>query len=168
MAVFEQGGGAYGQGGFDDFHEGFEVAEESLGKSAAEECLEYVVVAEVAEGYAVEVVGVHELIEDVGAEHEGLGYEEGGWGFAAVLHDHSVEKGEASAFAAERSVSNSGEVAVLVESVALEYGDYALVLHATVCDDGFEDDLAVGVDVLELVPGDAFEYLGDGEEGATR
>ena len=76
-----------------------------------------------------------------------------------------VDESQAAAFASQRTFTDTGKVGVAVEAVALEDGHHALVLHLAVLDNGFEDDLAVGIHVLQGIPGDGFQEFGDGEHG---
>jgi len=170
MAVFEQRRGADGNWLAYDFKEGHQVVGQSLGEARVEEVAQDFVVGDVAQGHLVEFVCVHEFVEDVGAEDDGLRNHDACVGKlveVGVPLDDVVDEGDAAPFSAEASVADPGEVGVLVEAVAVEDGDDALVLHAAVGDDGVEDDLAVGVDVLEGVPGDVSKELGDGEQGAA-
>ena len=82
-----------------------------------------------------------------------------------ALHD-VVEEGQSPTLSAERAVADTGEVGILVELAAVEDGHDTDVLHAAVLDDGVEYNLAVGVDILQLVPGDVAEELRHGEDGA--
>ena len=168
VGVLEQAAGADGDGSVHDVEEGLQVADEPHGEACVEEVGEDVLVGDVAERKLVEVVGVHELVEDVGAEHDGLGDADGDaflFVEVGVASEQMVDEGEAATFPSEAALADAGEVAVLVEALALEDCHDALVLHPAVGDDGVEDDGAVGVDVLQAVPGDALQEFGDGEEG---
>ena len=77
-----------------------------------------------------------------------------------------VDEGQAAPFAAQRAVADAGEVGVAVEAFALEHRHHALVLHAAVADDGVEDDLAVGIHVLQFMPGDVLEECRHGEDSS--
>ena len=59
-------------------------------------------------------------------------------------------------------------MAETVELLTVENGHYALVLEMAVLYDGIVDNLAVGIDILEPVPGDALEKGRHGEDGAGR
>ena len=128
--------------------------------------LEYFFVGYVAECNLVEVVRVHKLVEDVGAEYDGLGDADGDAFFiieVGVPSQQVVDEGKAAAFASKTAFANACEVAVLVETFSLEDCHDALILHASVGNDGIEDDGSVCVDVLQAFPCDAFEEFGDGE-----
>jgi hypothetical protein len=107
----------------------------------------------------VEVVCVHKLVEDVGAEHDGLGDADGdAFAFIQVWvsSQQMVDEGKATAFSSKAAFANACEVAVLVETLSLEDCHYALILHAPVGNDGIENDGSVCVDVLQAFPCDAF------------
>ena len=82
-----------------------------------------------------------------------------------VLHQ-VVDKGQTAAFASQRAVADACKVGVSVETVALEHGHHTLVFHLAVLDDGLEDEFPVGVHVLQAVPRDGPQELGNGEHGA--
>ena len=130
--------------------------------------LEDDIVGSVAQGDSPQVVRVHELVEEVGTEHDRLRYLHGGvlkLVELGVALDDVVEECQATALAAQRAVANAGEVGVTVELQAVEDGHHADVLHVAVLHDGIEDDLAVGIHILQLVPRDGFQELRDGEDG---
>ena len=123
-----------------------------------EECIEDLFVSAVAQSDRIELVGVHKLVEDVGTQHHRF-RDHGRCREVFVSGEHSVDEGKATSFASQRSVADAGEVAVLVEAFALEHSHYAVVLHLSVCHNGIEGDLAMGIDVLERVPSDVLQEL---------
>ena len=187
VRVFEQRRRTCSDGALDHFEERLEVAEQTLRQTSAQEGCEDLFVGRIAQRKRIELVLVHELVEDVGAEHDGLGDAHARLllqflrGFvesdvaqeafgAEVLQvgvpaHEVVEEGEAASLAAERAIADACKVGILVEASALEHGHHALVLHATIGDDGLEDPLAVCLDVLQTAPRDALEEVGHGEEG---
>ena len=116
-----------------------------------------------------EIVLVHELVEEVGTEHHGLGNLHVGVlkpvQFRMALDD-VVEKCQATALTTQRTIADACEVCKAVELQAVEDGDDTDVLHATILHDGIEDNLAVSVEVLQFVPRDRFQELRHGEDGA--
>ena len=69
-----------------------------------EEVLEYLFVGDVGECYFVEGVGLHELVEDVGAEHECLGDEHLEVFMLVEVGtalDDIIKEGESASFASE-------------------------------------------------------------------
>ena len=169
MRVFEQRRRAHGDGRLHHVEEGEEVFDQTVGQLGLEEIAQDGGVVHVRQGHLVEVVGLHELVEHVGTEHHGLGDGYAGvvelLEFGMALHQ-VVDEGQATALASQRAFADAGKVGVAVEAVALEDGHHALVLHLAVLDDGFEDNLPVGIHVLQGVPGDGFQEFGDGEHGA--
>ena len=167
MGIFEERGGADGDGFGDYLQIGDEVVAQPLREMRLEEAGEDFFVGGFAERQRIEFVRLHELVEDVGAEHHGAGEQHRGvvkTVEVGVTKDDVVEERQAAPFSAERTIADALEVAVLVKAVAIEDGDHTLVLHAPIAHDGVEDDLTVGVDVLEFVPGDVAEELGNGEK----
>ena len=79
--------------------------------------------------------------------------------------DNIVEERQTAALASQRSLTDAGEVAVGVELQTVEHSHHADVLHPSVLHDGVEDDLTVGVDILQLVPRDMFQERRHGEDG---
>ena len=123
----------------------------------------------IGECHGVEVVVLHELVEDVGTQHQGLGYaylhvgdglEDG------MLLQEMVNEGDAATLASERAFADAGKVRESVETATKVLGHHATVLHLAVAHDGIEDDLAVLGYILIGIVGEAFEKLRQGEHGA--
>ncbi len=170
MRVLEQTAAAHGYGASDHLQEGLQVAQQAHGEARAQEMGQHLLVGDVAQCHLVEVIGIHELVEDVGTEHHGLGYSHG-----HALHlvevgvtlEQVVDEGQAASLAAQTAITDAGKVGILVETLALEHGHHALVLHPAVGHDSVQDNLSVCVHVLQALPGDALEKLRDGEEGTA-
>ena len=152
---------------FHHVEEGHKVVGQAFGQSRVEESLENVLVVGVAQCELVEFVGVHELVEDVGAQHNRFGDDH----FKVVVLvdilvflDNVVDERQSASFPAERPLTNAGEVAVLVEPVAVEHGHDAPVSHLAVGDDGIEDVLPVLVHVLQSLVSDFLKKFRDGEQ----
>ncbi len=71
MGVFEKAGTSDRYRGVDHLEECEKIVFDSARKLAFEEVAENFFVRRIAEGYGVEAVRLHELIENVGAEHNG-------------------------------------------------------------------------------------------------
>ena len=134
-----------------------------------EESPKYLLVGHIGERDAVEVVALHELVEYVCTQHNGL----------RDSHRHAlksvevlvalyyvVEESEAAALAAERPLADACEVAERVEALTVEDSHHALVLHPAVGYDGVVYNLAVLVDILERLPCYSLQELGYREQGA--
>ena len=80
--------------------------------------------------------------------------------------DDVVEESQATALTTQRAVANTGKVGKAVELQAVEYGYHTDILHATVLYDGIEDNLSVGIQVLQLVPRHSLQELRHREDGA--
>ncbi len=78
MAVFEQRRRAHRQRPVDHIKQRKEVLDQPLGQARGQEVGEYLVVGQVAQGHRVEIVVRHKLVEDVGAQHHGARYRDGG------------------------------------------------------------------------------------------
>ena len=168
MAVLKERARPYGYGGVGGVEEGEEVGYVAAGQLRLEKPLKDELVGGVAQCRGVEVVELHKLVEDVGAEHHRLGYARRSPGklvhLGVRLYD-VVEEGEATALASERSVADAREVGVAVKLAAVEHRHHADVFHVAVLHYGVEDDLAVGVHVLQLVPRHLLQKLAHGEDG---
>ena len=77
-----------------------------------------------------------------------------------------VEKCQTSALASQRPLAYAGEMAVGVELVAVELSHHSDILHLSILHNGLEDNLSVGIHVLQLVPCDMLEESRYGEYGA--
>ena len=80
-----------------------EVGYQRVGQLCMQERLQDVFVAGIAQGYLVEVVTLHELVEDVGTEDDGLRYLHGGILELAEVGMHLndvVEKRQSASFSA--------------------------------------------------------------------
>ena len=113
--------------------------------------VQYLVVAGITESDLVKVVLLHELVEEVGTQHNGFGY--------VYLHareavelgmalDNIVEKCQSTPFSAQRSIADTCEVGIAVELHAVEHGHHAKVFHVAIAHNGLEDNLSVCVNIL--------------------
>ena len=62
---------------------------------------------------------------------------------------HVVNESQAASLSSQRTITDTGKIGITVETVALEHGYHSLVFHLAVFYDGFENYLAVGIDVLK-------------------
>ncbi len=79
-----------------------------------------------------------------------------------------VEESQSTPFASQRAVADACEVAVRVEAVAAEQRHNTLILHVTILHYGIEDNLAVGINILQLVPGHRLQKRRHRENGTRR
>ena len=167
VAVLQQAAGTYGDGAAGGVDEGFAVGNQSVGKCGFTEGLEDGGVGDVRKCQGIQGVTVHELFEDVGAEHHGFGNHHRGIlpfvKFGVVLH-HAVNEGQSAAFASEAAVSDACKVGITVETVAAEDCHHALVLHSAVADDGLKNHLPVVVEVLKIVDAELFDEFCGGKQ----
>ena len=87
VRVFEQARRAHGDGAAHHFEEGQYVVFEAFGQGGVEKVLQDFLVGQVGEGHLVEVVALHEFVEDVGAEYNGLGHR---YAHAFVIFEYGV------------------------------------------------------------------------------
>ena len=148
--------------------EGEEVGHQRVGQLCPEEVFQDFLIAGIAQCNLIEIVRLHELVEDVRTEHDGLrdtdlGVIETG---ELRMHLHDVVKeSQATSLASQRAVADAGEVGIAVVLVTVEDSHHADVLHVTVLHDGIEDDLPVDIHILKLVPSDVLEIFRHGEDG---
>ena len=136
---------------------------------SAESSEDFAVVG-IGEGDGIKVVGVHKLLEDVGAEDHRLRNHHRGIVEAVdrgMALDDVVDESQTAAFSTQRAFTDTGKVGVLVEAVAFEHRHHALVLHAAVAHDGVKDDLSVGIKVLQLIPREGADEFGQRKHGAA-
>ena len=168
MRILEQRRRAHGNRRLDGLEEGEEVGYQCIGQLCFHEVLQYLLVGRVAQGYRPQVVLVHELVEEVGTQHDGLRNLHRGIlelvQFRMTLDD-VIQERQATALATQRTVADAGKVGKAVELQAVEDGHHADVLHPSILHDGVEDDLTVSVQVLQLVPRHRLQELADGEDG---
>ena len=167
VAVLEQRRRAYCQRAIHHIEQRIEVEHQPRRQICRKEAFEYLLVGGVAQGYWIEVVGAHKLIEDVGAQHHG----------ARNLHTHAIEivelrillddavdKRQASALAAQRALPDAGKVAVMVEAVALEHCHHAAVLHLAILHNKVEYQLAHRPVFFNMLVAVHLHHLGNGEQ----
>ena len=111
------------------------------------EGFEYLFVGAVAQSNRIKLIDVHELVEDIGTQYHGL-RDHGRCREVFVTGEHTVDEGEATSFSSQRPIADAGEVAVLVETLALEHSHNAMVLHLSVGNNGVEGDLSMCINIL--------------------
>ena len=162
MGVLQQGRRTDGDRCLDGVEEDEEVLYEVVGQLCLEEVLEDDLVGRIAQRDGPQVVVVHEAVEEVGTEHHRLGNLHGSIAklveFGMALDD-IVQEGQATALTAQRTLTDAGEVGIAVELQSVEHGHHTDILHASVLYDGIEDNLTVGIHILQLVPRDLLQEL---------
>jgi len=170
VAVFEQRTGAYRDGAAGGFNEGEDVALQTCRKCGAAEGIEDDGIVGIGERKLVEIIVVHEFLEEVGAEHHRLWNHHRGIvklvEFGMMLHD-VVDEGKTTTFASQRTFSDARKIGVAVETIATEHSNDTSVFHAAIVHNGFKDGATVGIDVLELLPRELFDKLSSRKHGAT-
>ena len=78
---------------------------------------------------------------------------------------HVVNKSQAASFSSQRTITDTGKIGITVEAVALEHGYHSLILHLAVFHNGFENYLAVCINILKRFPRNLFQEFGYREDG---
>ena len=171
VGVLQQRARTYGNRTLHRLKEGEEVGYQRVGQLCVQEVVQYLVVRSVAQGYLIQVVLLHELVEHVGAEYHGLGYLHARSGKrieVGMSLDDVVEECQTTTFASQRAFAYACKVRVGVKLHAVEHSHYAQILHVAVLHDGVEDDFAVGSNVLQTLPCNLLQILRYGENGSCR
>ena len=104
VGIFEQRTGTDGDRTLRCLEEGEEVGYQRIGQLRMEEVLQDFIIAGIAQGYRIEIVAHHELVEDIGTEHHGLRNLHGGILILVELGmalDDVVEEGKSPALSAQ-------------------------------------------------------------------
>ena len=168
VAVLKQRAGTNGDGTVRSLKEGEEVGNITVGQLRLQEVLKDDFVRRITKRNVIEIVLLHKLIEDIGAEHHGLRDLHGSTTEAVEVGmrlDDVVEKGQTTSFATKRTVADTRKVGVAVELATVEDCHDTEVFHVTILHDGIEDDLSVSIHILELMPRDMLEEVAHGKDG---
>ena len=171
MGVLQQRRRPYGYRTLRGIEESEEVAYQGVRQLRLEECLKYLIVRGIAQCDLVEVVLLHEIVEDVCTEDDGLRYLYGGSRISVevwVRLYYMVKERQATSFSTKRALSDACEVRILVEFLPIEDRHYTLIAHPAVFHYGIEDYLTVDVDILELMPRNVLKKLRYREDGTRR
>ena len=79
--------------------------------------------------------------------------------------DDVIEERQTTSLTSQRALTDTGEMAVGIEFQTIEHRHYTDVLHTTILYNGIEDDLAMGIHILEFMPGDMLQKCRHGEDG---
>ena len=161
MGILQQAGGAYGDGALDDLEEGHQILDEPFREARTEEIFQNRSVFRVAQCHRVQFVGLHEFVEDIRTNDHRLGdiYHEILLFQLRITLNHRANERKTTSLAAERPLSDAGEVAVLVEAVFLVNGDHAGVLHAAILHNQVENQLPRLVHIRIVADIDVFQHL---------
>src|SRR5574344_2648046 len=151
-----------------DFEEREEIFHQTVGQLRTEKTLQNFIVIGIAQSYLIEIVGIHEFIKDIGTKHYSLG--DGNRCILEFLElgmflDDIIDECQTTAFSSQGPVAYSRKIGIAVETVTLEDGDYSLILHDAVFDDGIEDNLTVRIDILQGMPRNLLQKIGNREHG---
>ena len=168
MRIFQQTRRTDGDGAFHHLEKGHQIFDQPRRQTGPEEVFQNRIIIDIAQCNGIQLVRLHKLVENIGTDHHGFG---NGNGEIRVfqgripLH-HRPDKCQATPFAAQRTVTNAGEIAVFVESFFLVNRHDAGVLHAAVLHDQIENQLPGFVHIFIVAHIDMFQYFGGREHGA--
>ena len=168
MGVFQQTGGTDGNRCLHRIEESKEILYQPVGQLGTKEGTKNHVVGRIAQGYLVQLVGVHELVEYIGTEDYGFRNHDGGILKLIELcmaFYHVVNESQTASLSSQRTITDTGKIGITVEAVALEHGYHSLILHLTVFHDGFENNLSVCIDVLKRFPRNLLQKFSYREDG---
>ena len=169
MRVLEQTRRADGKRSVDHVEERKQIFLYALGELGPLEMFENLLVGGVAERHRVELVGKHELVENIGTEHHSA-RNHNAQPPEVVAHGiflyYRVDESETSAFASERTLPYTGEIGVMVEPILPEHSHHAAVFHLAVLHYEVEEKLTDGRSVVDRLEPVAFYYFGNGEQGS--
>ena len=171
MRVLEQRTRSYRDRRLHCIEEREEVGYQRVGQLCPEEMFQYLLVRGVAQCYGVEIILLHKLIEEVGTQHHRL--RDHHWSMLVfvefrITFYHLVKECQTSTLSSQRALSDTCEVCVAVVFQAVEHSHHSDVLHPSVLHYGVEDDLSVGIHILELMPCYVFQECRHREYGPCR
>ena len=168
VGIFEKRAGTDGYRTLRRLEKGEEVGYQCVGQLCSEEMSQDFVIACIAQSYGIEIVALHECIEDIGTKDNCLRNLNRGIVVLIELRmalDDIVEKCQTSALASQGALTYTGEVGILVELHTVEDSYHTDILHVTILHDGIEDDLSVSIHILQFLPGDMAQESRHGEDG---
>ena len=125
--------------------------------------IQYFLVGNVGQSNFVQVVIKHKLIENIGAQHHGT------WDGddniiifieQAFLFDERIQKSQATGFASDGTVANTGKTEVFVEAFAVELGDDAPRFIQPVVGNGIEKKTADFIQIGKIIGTEIPEEFG--------
>src|SRR4030042_1041754 len=128
---------------------------------------ENLLIAPVRQGYPVEVVLLHELIENICAQHDCSrdGYHQARIPVEyPVLLNYRIDKSQSPGFPADRSFADPRENEVLIEFLLVKYRDHRPAFTNTITGNGFIDVAPDLIHIPEILIPDILEALGNGEQ----
>ena len=128
-----------------------------------------ILVGSVAQGNLIQIVALHELIENIGTENHSL--RNGNLSIIETLellvaYNHIVDERQATSLSAQRTVADARKVRETVETVALELGNNSPVSHLAVFNDGIVDNLTMRIHILKTLPSDVLQKFRNREKGS--
>ena len=167
MSILQERAGTHGDRTLRRLKESEEVGYQRIGQLGMKKVLQNLIIAGIAQGYRIEIVALHKLIEDVGTQDDRLRNLHRGIVILIELRmtlDDIVEECQASALSAQGTFSDTGKVGILVKLHSVEDCHDTQVLHVTILYDGIEDNLSVGIHILQLLPSHVLQECRDRED----
>ena len=169
MGVLENTRRPYGQRPVDHFGQGRQIVAHPFRQPRLEKCLQDNIVGSVAQCKRIQVVIGHELIENIGAEHHRTRNTDGNaieTVALRMLFYYRVDECKATAFAAERSLPDAGEVRVVVKTVLAELRHYSPVFHLAILHNQIEKQAFHCRSLLQRIESMVLDHISQREHGA--
>ena len=161
MRVFQQTGRTDGYRAFHHIEECHQIIDQTGWQTGTEKVFQYRFVIRITQGDRQKFVCLHELIEDIRTDHNGLRnirVKVLRLQFGITL-DHSAHKGQSSTLSSQRTVTDTGKVTVFIETIFLINSHDTGVLHAAVLYDQVEYQLACFIHILIIANIDPLQHF---------
>ena len=168
MGILQQRRRAHGNRRLHSIEESEEVSYQRVGQLSSHKVLQNLLVRCITQSDGIEIILLHELVEEVGTQYHGLRNRDLCMFILVEFRmtlDNIVEEGEATAFATQGTLTDTGEMAVGIELHTVKDSHDTDILHTTILHDRIENDLTVGIDIFEFMPGNVFQESTDREDG---
>ena len=121
---------------------------------------QYLIVWCITQCNGIQIILLHELIEEVGAEHDRFRNRNMCILILVQLRvalDDIIKKSQATPFTAKRPLTDTGKMAVRIKLHPIKYSHHSDVFHPTILHDSVEDYLTMGIDILKFMPRDVLQ-----------
>ena len=135
MRVLKQAGAPYGQRPVYYLKKSHKIFTQTIRQSSLKESCKYLGIGSITQSQRIQVVGRHEFVKNIGAYHNRAWYRNRDSVKIVeyrMLLDNRINKSKATAFAAKRSLSDTGEIGIMVKPVLSEYSYHSTVFHLAV------------------------------------
>ena len=161
MGIFQKAGRPDGNRAFDNIEKRHQVFNQTGGKAGTQEIFQDRLIIHITQSDRIQFVCLHKLIEDIRTDHDRL---RNGhckmfvFQLRITLH-HRSDKRKASSFSSQRTVSDTGEVAVLVKAFLLVDRNDTGILHPPVLYDQVENQLPRLIHILVVAHVHTLQHL---------